>query len=222
MSTPQPLWSAEAWKAGQAAYNAILRLPFVTELAAGTLSRERFLRYIAQDSLYLGQYCRVLADIARRTDDPEVRAAFLGFATHGIEVEKSLHASFINDLGSHPAIMSPACLFYTSLLKSMAFEPVEVEAAAILPCFWIYREVGKWIIAHHTAEGNPYAQWINTYSDTQFDESTDYAIALCDKLAASTTPAVRCRMTEIYAHCSRMEWLFWHSAYTNLDYPVEI
>ena len=36
-------------------------LPFNTELAAGTLSRERFQGYIVQDALYLAQYSRILA-----------------------------------------------------------------------------------------------------------------------------------------------------------------
>lgn len=215
-------WSTEAWKAGEAAYNHILRLPFITELAAGTLSKERFMRYIAQDSLYLGQYTRVLAHIASRTGDHEIRSAFLRFAADGVAVEQSLHASFLSELSHHRAAMSPACLFYTSLLKSTSYEPVEVEAAATLPCFWIYREVGRWIIRHQSVSGNPYAGWIRTYSDPAFDASTDLAIALCDRMAATASPAVRARMTEIYRQCSRMEWLFWHSAYTDLKYPVEI
>ncbi len=222
ISSPCARWSEEAWKAGEAAYNQILRLPFVTELAAGILSEERFMRYIAQDSLYLAQYSRVLAHIAARAEDQEIRKAFLSFAADGVAVEQTLHASFLSArTGSRPA-MSPACLFYTSLLKSTAYEAVEVEAAAILPCFWIYREVGRWITAHQAVDGNPYAEWIRTYSDPAFDASTDLAIALCDRMAAAASPTVRNRMTEIYAECSRMEWLFWHSAYTDLNYPVEL
>ena len=41
-------WSEEAWKASESIYNAILDLPFIKELADGTLSRERFLHYIGR------------------------------------------------------------------------------------------------------------------------------------------------------------------------------
>lgn len=220
---PAGAWSHEAWRAGERAYKAILHLPFVTELTAGNLSRERFMRYISQDSLYLGQYSRVLAHIASRTGDPSVRSAFLKFAADGVAVEQPLHQSFLDGMtaGSPAPRMSPACLFYTSLLKSMAYEPVEVEAAATLPCFWIYREVGEWITAHRTS-GNPYDRWIDTYADPAFKESTDLAIGLCNRMAADASTSVRQRMTEVYAECSRMEWLFWHSAYTDLNYPVEL
>lgn len=36
----------------------ILDLPFLAELAAGTLPGESFRHYIVQDSLYLGEYAR--------------------------------------------------------------------------------------------------------------------------------------------------------------------
>ena len=215
-------WSHEAWLAGETAYKEILRLPFVSELADGTLSTERFMRYIAQDSLYLGQYCRVLSHIASRLDDSGMRSDFLRFAADGVAVEEALHGSFLASAADRPTTMSPACLFYTSLLKSMAYEPVEVEAAAILPCFWIYREVGKWIIRNQKISGNPYSEWIATYSDPGFDRSTELAIDICNRLAASASDTIRERMTAIYAECSRMEWLFWHSACTDLRYPVAL
>lgn len=220
MSIASTRWSDEAWHAGEAAYKEILRLPFVTELAAGTLSRERFLRYIAQDSLYIAQYCRVLSHIAARANDSETRRAFLDFAADGVAVEQALHSIYLPDASSRrDAEMSPACLFYTSLLKSTAYEPVEVEAASVLPCFWIYQRVGHWIIEHQAATDNPYSDWIATYSDPAFDASTQRAIEICDCLAAGASPEVRARMTEIYAACSRQEWLFWHSAYTDLRFP---
>lgn len=217
----QTKWSDEAWRAGEAVYLEILRLPFITELADGTLSRERFMRYIAQDSLYIAEYCRVLADIAARTTDPEIRKAFLSFAADGVAVEEGLHTTYLPDPAMRRDIrMSPACLFYTSVLKATAYEPVEVAAAAILPCFWIYQRVGHWIVDHRTTGHNPYADWIACYSDPAFDASNQLAIDLCDRMAEGTTPAVRARMTEAYRRSSQLEWLFWHAAYTDLTFPI--
>lgn len=203
-------WSREAWKASEPIFEAIKKLPFITELADGTLPAETFRRYIEQDNLYITQYSRVLAHIASRLGDIDEMDSFLKFAGDGVATEKDLHSMYVTGGTTE---MSPACLFYTSLLKSQALEPVEVEAAAVLPCFWIYLATGKYILSTARMEGNPYAEWIKAYSNEEFDKATDLAIAICDRLAASSTPEMRARMTDIYVKCSRLEWLFWQTAY---------
>ena len=42
-------WSNRAWEASRPIYEAILRLPFIKELADGTLDPAIFQRYIEQD-----------------------------------------------------------------------------------------------------------------------------------------------------------------------------
>lgn len=203
-------WSETAWEASAEIFEAIKKLPFLSELADGTLSAERFKFYISQDKLYLDVYARVLAHIASRVPDAADLETFLAFASDGVAVEKALHAEFDADTS---AGMSSACLFYTSLLKSFASEDVAVEAAAVLPCFWIYQKVGEYILASAKLDGNPYRDWILTYSDPSFEESTRKAIDICDRLAETSTEAVRGRMRQAFVDCSRLEWLFWDSAY---------
>lgn len=207
------LWSEQAWKASEMVYHAILGLPFLKELADGTLPIEKFKFYIGQDALYLNDYTRRLAHIASRLNDSEMIETFLNFASNGVAVEKSLHESFIAET---PEAKSPTCLFYTSLLGSTSTEEVAVECAAILPCFWIYREVGREIIMRAKKDGNPYAQWIATYADESFSKSTDICISICDRLASESTDEVRHRMTEVFHDAARLEWAFWNSAY-NLE-----
>ena len=210
-------WSAEAWKASLPIYEAILELPFIKELAEGTLDREIFNRYIRQDSLYIKEYSRVLAHIASRLEDVKEMEAFIGFAGDGVLVEKELHGMYVSD---EAVEMSPTCLFYTSFLKAQSMEPVEVEAAAVLPCFWIYLAVGKHILSIAKLEGNPYADWIRTYSDAGFETSTEKAIAICDRLAAGVTNGVRERMTNVYVKAARMEWMFWDAACQNYNWKI--
>lgn len=211
-------WSEQAWSAADHIYRAILDLPFVRELAAGTLPRDTFERYIGQDSLYINNYCRVLAHIASRLHSADHTEAFLEFARDGVAVEKALHSGYITVRAGR---MSPACEFYTSLQNAQATAPVEVEAASVLPCFWVYQRVGKHIAAIARPD-NPYTDWIATYSDPVFDASNERAIAICDCLAEETTPDIRQQMTDIFVECTRMEWLFWHSAYEDLNWPENI
>ena len=231
-------WSDEAWEAALPTYEKILRHPFVGALAAGTLSADRFRFYIRQDALYLDGYARRLAHVAARLPRKEQTEAFLHFALDGIAVERALHAQFL--AGDLPTVeeMSPTCLLYTSVLEAQATAPVEVEAAAVLPCFVVYQRVGEAILARAraaeapnaapspTAETpehtdtplleNPYRAWIETYADPAFAASPERAVAICDELAAAAGAETRSRMTELFVRCTRMEWLFWESAW-NLE-----
>ncbi|MDE6137414.1 MAG: TenA family protein [Muribaculaceae bacterium] len=210
-------WSEEAWEAAEGIYDSITRHPFVTQLADGTLSREKFLQYQRQDSLYIAEYSRVLAHIASRLPGMDRTADFIKFAGDGVYVERALHEVFLDGDRPDPSEMSPACLLYTSLLKACSYSSVEVEAAAVLPCFWVYLRVGLSIAEKQAGvAGNPYKAWIDTYSDPAFVESTRRAIEICDELAEAATPEVRKQMTEIFVRCTRMEWLFWDSAW-NLE-----
>ena len=235
-------WSDEAWEAALPVYEKILAHPFVGALADGSLPEERFRFYIRQDALYLDGYARRLAHVAARLPRKEQAERFLHFALDGIEVERALHAQFL--AGSHPAPeeISPTCLLYTSVLDAQALAPVEVEAAAVLPCFVVYQRVGEWI--HARAEGNgrraadglaagsathadtptgpkahrplaenPYRAWIETYADPAFAASAEQATAICNELAAAAGEETRRRMSELFVRCTRMEWLFWDSAW---------
>lgn len=206
-------WSREAWAAAEPVYDRIVKHPFVEQLGRGTLSDERFRHYLRQDALYLGEYGRVLTHIAsrlRRADDIE---AFIRFASDGIAVERALHEVFLQGDRPSPDEMTPTTLLYTSLLRSQALASVEEEAAAVLPCFWIYKEVGDRIVERSAVDGNPYRAWIETYADEAFACSTRRAIAICDRLADETDAETRRRMTDIFVRCARMEYLFWDSAW---------
>ena len=206
-------WSDSAWEAARPVYEKILEHPFVRALADGTLSAERFRFYLRQDALYLDGYARRLAHIAARLGRKEHTEAFLRFAADGIAVERALHEQFLG--GEHPAPeeISPACLLYTSVLESQTTAPVEVEAAAVLPCFVVYQRVGEALPARQQGTENPYRQWIETYADPAFAASTAEATAICDALADAAGDATRRRMTDIFVRCTRMEWLFWESAW---------
>lgn len=209
-------WSDRAWEAAAPTFRRILEHPFVHELAAGTLPAEKFRFYIRQDALYLDGYARRLAHIAARLPRKEQTETFLHFALEGIEVERALHAQFLDGGHPSPEEISPACLLYTSVLDAQATAPVEVEAAAVLPCFVVYQRVGEEILRRTRLEGHPYAAWISTYADPGFAEAAGRAAAVCDELAEAAGDEIRRRMTDLFVRCTKMEWLFWDSAW-NLE-----
>ena len=166
-------FSDDAWQRIAPLYAAILELPFNRELAAGTLSRERFTFYMLQDAHYLTHFGKALAVTAARAPDADALIQFAGSAREAVVVERALHEGFFRDFGIAPAEAaatepSPTCAHYTHYLVALAHNaPYEVAVAALLPCFWIYWEVGKHLRGV-AAPGNPYQAWIDTYADEAF------------------------------------------------------
>jgi thiaminase/transcriptional activator TenA len=204
---------------------AIHALPFNTELAAGTLSRETFRFYIVQDALYLDQYARTLAIAGARGPDGATLRAFGHYAIEAIAVEQALHERYLREFGVDPASLataepSPDCLGYTSFLLATAYhEPWEVLVAALLPCFWLYWDVGT-SIAQGAAADNPYRAWIDTYADEGFGEAVRGVIATTNQAADAASSTVRDRMATAFIRSCQYEWLFWDGAYRRRTWPA--
>ena len=211
----QMKWSEKAWKAIEPIYEKTVTLPFIQELTNGTLDREKFIFYIQQDAMYLSDYGSVITGIASKLKDPSHTESFIRFAGDSIVVERALHESFIHGINEKDRLKpSPACLLYTSYLwRQLANAPIEVSVAAVLPCFWIYKAVGDYILANQTNEENPYQTWINTYGGDDFSRSVSRAIEICDELAESCTESRQKEMLEAFVVCSKMEYLFWYSSH---------
>src|SRR5262249_12407808 len=115
---------------------------------------------------------------------------------------------------------SPDCLAYTSYLIAAAYhDPWEVLVAALLPCFWIYWDVGC-TIARAAAPHNPYKAWIDTYADQRFGDAVRAVIAITDRAAEATTAATRNRMVGAFLRACQYELLFWDGAYQKRTWPL--
>ncbi|MGY4386214.1 thiaminase/transcriptional activator TenA [Pedobacter sp. UYP24] len=208
-------WSEHTWQAGEEIYHSILKMPFIEELANGSLTKEKFQFYIAQDSIYLEHFGRTLALIGAKLHDVQDALTYIRFAENAVVVENALHESYFKDFEvSDKGLAEPACHHYIHFLRSTAaFEPVEVALAATLPCFWIYQKVGDYIYNNQQSHNNPYQKWINTYAGDEFAIAVQKAIDICDNAAKNATPEIRARMTAAFFTASRMEHHFWESAY---------
>ena len=217
-------FSDEAWERTRRLREAIHRLPFNTELAAGSLTRERFRGYILQDALYLGRFSRALAIAAAKAPDSDAMQSFAQSALRAVAVEQALHGQYLREFGIDPARIgeaetSPDCLAYTSYLIAAAYhEPWEVLVAALLPCFRIYWDVGC-AIAQRAALENPYRAWIDTYADERFGKAVETAVAVGDRAAAAVTATARAAMLAAFVRACQYEWLFWDGAYQRRGWP---
>jgi thiaminase/transcriptional activator TenA len=214
-------FSEEAWAHTAALRSAIHRLPFNTELAAGTLAPERFRFYILQDAIYLGEYARVLALAAAKAPDPATTQVFAGDAVQAIAVEQALHGRYLAEFGVDPAAAAaaepaPDCLAYTSFLLAAAHQqPWPVLVAALLPCFWIYWDVASAIV-RDAAPANRYRAWIDTYADPRFGDAVKTVIDIADRAAS---PQMHAPMLAAFTRSAQYEYLFWDGAYDHRGWP---
>jgi thiaminase/transcriptional activator TenA len=211
---------ADAWDRTAGTRDRIHRLPFVTTLGDGTLPLDRFVGYLVQDAHYLREYARVLATAAAKADVVEDLAFFARGAVTAVEVEAALHAR--RSAGAPDPGPSPTCTAYTSFLLATAQTDSYAElVAAVLPCYWLYSDVGTVLAERATtyaqsAAGladHPYGDWIGTYADPAFEAATATVRAIADRLAAGSGPATVDRMHARFALACEYERRFWDAAW---------
>ncbi len=206
-------------------HDAVVRHPFLTGLTDGSLPEDAFARYVVQDSLFLVEYSRALALCAAKSPSTTQLRMFCAHATEAIDVERALHEQLMSRLGidaerAAATGPTPACLGYASfLLQACALRDFHEALGAIVPCYWIYWEVGKELVA----KGSPdprYRLWIDTYGDESFGEAVTGVLRACDVAlgAVGASAASAARRNAVTA--ARYEWLFWDSALRDERWPV--
>ncbi|MBI1452115.1 MULTISPECIES: thiaminase II [Acinetobacter] len=217
-------FSEDLWQRNLNLYQQILAHPFNQELAQGSLKQEAFCHYIIQDAHYLVNYGRALAVCAAKAFDAEDIIQFSEAAKLAIVFERDMHNSFFanfhisaTDFSNTP--LSLACHHYSSFLTATAWsESYPVVLASLLPCFWIYAEVGKAIV-QQSAPDNPYQAWIDTYAGDEFNDAVNNVLATIDRIASRCDADTLKKMHQAYRKGAELEWLFWDSAYHQLKWP---
>ena len=217
-------FSEQVWTEAAPIMHAIDDHPFVRGLADGTLSRGRFQQYMVQDAVYLRGFARALAYGAVKAPDAERILEFSKAAEVAIVVERALHGGFLKQFGVDAAEVeaaeaSPTCAAYVDhLIAAGAVGAFGDLAAAVLPCFWIYQDVGTRIKAA-AAPANPYQAWIDTYAGEEFEAATRRMTAVVDAEAAAAGAAQQATMRARFLRSCRYEWMFWDAAWRLEAWP---
>lgn len=218
-------FTAELWESIDTIYAAIVRHPFLKGLTDGSLPRESFQFYAIQDALYLREFARALSIAAARAPEDDWIVMFNEHAAGALKVERALHESFFRVFGLAPeqvaaTPLAPTTLAYTSYLLSVAYAaPFHETLAALLPCYWIYWEVGKEL----ERGGSPdplYARWIGTYASAEFGGLVRAVLDATEVVAANIQSHERQAMRRHFLITSRYEWMFWEMGYRRESWPL--
>lgn len=215
----------DLWAVMEPVYKQILEHPFLTGLTDGSLPIDRFAYYIAQDASYLRDYARTLALVAAKAPrEPDV-AMFAAHAHGAIEVESQLHAGFVRDLSAeHAQVLvtpvSPTTLAYTSYLLRVCSQGDFAEAlSAVLPCYWIYAEVGSALLERSSPQPL-FARWIETYGGDEFGAIVAAVLDTVDAVGTSVSAAKVAAMREHVLTTSKYEWMFWDAGWRRETWPL--
>jgi len=202
MSIARTLWQENADLA-----EAALRHPFVQGIADGTLDRDRYVGYLAQDAIYLEAFARAYAIALASAPDRagvEAFAALIG----GVREELRLHDGVAARWGIDLAAVQPkpATLAYTDfLLATAATRDVGTICAAMTPCMRLYAYLGQSLA--ETAGPGPYREWVDTYAAPEFEELARTLEGLLDRYVRDQATAAAA-----YRRAMQLEVAFFDAA----------
>lgn len=200
----QALWARNAGLA-----QACLDSRFVRGLADGSLARDAFRRYVAQDAFFLKAFFSAYAVAAARTADRIDVARRLHALMQGVLDELELHRAYAERLDIDLESVTPntAATGYTDFLARTAWHAEAGEIlAAMTPCMRLYAWLGQRLEAGDHTE-NPYRDWIETYASPDFEGLAAELEGLLDDLAAGMPE----RAGEAYAEAMRHELAFFEA-----------
>jgi len=216
--------SDEMRYACESIWDALYEHPLLQELAAGTLSLEKFRFFLEQDNFFLEDYARCLAmgaaksrnEIELRSFTTDLNAVLEGELPSNRELLAKIEEMGAADRGGS-RVMAPANLAYTSYLQAVALRGGTLEImASILPCAWSYVEIAQRLRRQTTSEHPVYAGWIAYLCLPANVEMVATMRRDFDALVAEEglSAARRGALAEIFATSSRLELGFWEMAHS--------
>ena len=209
----------ELWSAIEPIFQKTLRHPFLTGLSDGTLPRARFDFYLAQDALYLTAYAQALGVLASRSPRDDWRMTLNQHAIDALKGERDLHETLLK--GKRADRMMPTNYAYTNhLLAAVERKSYAEGLAAMLPCYWIYWEVGK-ELKKRGSKNADYQRWIDQYSGESYADTVNLVLRMMNTEADRVTAAVRSSAKDLFVISSRYEYQFWDMAWREEKWSPE-
>lgn len=191
--------------------------PFIQQISAGTLPKAVFRFYLLQDRYYLSEFGKLHEQVASQMTNPKGRTFLLEGAQGLKDGEIAVRKGFFETLQiSKQEIaqtpVAPTAYNYVNHMYAELYRGTPGRAiAGLLPCYWLYNEIGKRLIA----AGSPdalYQQWIETYDSDGYTDSVQKMIALTNETAARTDADERTAMAASFVRSSAYELAFWQMA----------
>lgn len=191
---------------------------FVRSLADGSLPQTCFRHYLTQDYIFLGHFARAYGLAVFKSETlADMRQAAAGLAAI-VDGEMSLHVAYcrrwhLDEAKMAAAPEANATMAYTRyvLERGLAGDLLDLSVA-LAPCIVGYAEIGHNLLRSTDAvlEGNPYAEWIETYAAADYQEVARAHVTHMDQLMARRGGEGRISsLRTTFRQATRLEAAFW-------------
>ncbi len=200
--------------------------PFVAEMAAGTLPERKFAFYIGQNIIFLKELARAMAIGAAKAEDEQTMKDFAAIVNDILETELPKNRELLAEVqqmvpgASEEVTMQPGTLAYTRHMLTVAYEgrPADIMAS-LTPCAWSYGEIGKERLPE--APDHPvYRDWIEFFGGRDYWDILENVKAKLEGLCEGMGERDLARIHDIFRTSSRLEQVFWDSAYNETTWAV--
>ena len=179
-------------KAGAAAdWEAYTGHAFVRQLGRGSLPEACFRHYLVQDYIFLKHFARAYALAVYKSEELDDMRQAAGTMDALLNEEMSLHLRYCAGWGLDEAAIlatpeAEANMAYTRFVleRGLAGDLLDL-LVALAPCVVGYAEIGLRLAADPETlrEGNPYGDWIETYSGADYQGVARAAIEQLERVA---------------------------------------
>lgn len=192
-------------------WDELMQHPFNLELASGSLDASIFAHFLRLDQLYLNQLATILKSIAENTTLLQHKHPLLALANMTVHAEQDMLSQFLPaEAGSIADLNCEVLDAYVSHLKSSARMSSTVAVASVIPCFFLYLNLGQMMAQVQTPD-NRYQKWIDTYSDPEFQHETEALLAILEELALND--GIHEAMITAFVQSANHEMRFFESVY---------
>ena len=220
-----PLWQEAAKK------------PFVLEMARGTLSEEKFKRYMLQDYLYLQDYAEILKRALKQAEEQKEGCAkdsgedscstgpslpdFLRGLIQVVEIEtENVHLPAMRQMGITEEEISraarlPAFAEYVTYMQRCLDKGIRSCLTALLQCSWNYAYLSAEVCAHLPEEVacSPYKSWFDAYTGRDYVEANQRWIDFLDAETEGIGEEEAEKLSQLFANCAIYENRLWDALY---------
>lgn len=186
--------------------------PFNYQLFDGTLSSSTFGNYLRDDFYYLNQFAVALKTLSQRALKLNLEiASHLNFLANDIinselSMQLKYNEYFANTLLLKPGITISSYVEYQ--LKTVLNAQIPEALCSVLPCFWVYYQLGKKRPFINSLHNNPYKDWIDTYSSPDFVKTTKQLVDAINKLSLHASPELKSKMKNAFSKGVQFELNF--------------
>ena len=164
MKLSQSLWDKNLNLAKQS-----LQTNFVQGIKNGSLPKDKFKAYVAQDYYFLRSFAHAYGLAVSKCKDKKVLRV-LSKLLLGVSEELILHEGYSKelDINLNTVRIDTATREYTEFLYEVSTNNSLIEIiCSMTPCMRLYSWIGCSLSNY--IENNPYSEWIKTYSDEGFN-----------------------------------------------------